>query len=175
MKHILLITSLFLIGGSLCSCITGPIRRSVMGGDYESATAKWGKGRSGPVHAVATVSGFPTDVVIAAGDTIVIPVISVPLAACEAFDGAGRSFVSRAASFPIVFPVWYTWTLLKVSYCHNSWENRLVTREGMEKIIEQKERSDQGEGKGACHETPYNPVYSPTRQSKKGRLRYHSF
>ena len=109
-------------------CATGPIRRSTLG-QYSYATVEWTKKADPVLKPLAAVGGVISDTVITAGDTVFVPITSVPIAALSpaiVLEGANfkndpiHETVGRFLLIPVVFvityPVAYPVSLYFMSY-----------------------------------------------------------
>ncbi len=94
-------------------CATGPVRYKTLG-RYEYATVEWTKRSHVAAKPFFAVAGIITDVGIGVTDTILTPVVSVPIAAKAAFFGpcsASRNFdeypVEETCLSLLLFPIWF--------------------------------------------------------------------
>ena len=98
-------------------CATGPLRYKTLG-HYKYATAEFSSRVSLPVKPLAITGGLVTDGTIMIADTVVIPIVALPLAMKGAVFGPEPDFkkytnedvgdtLLRLAIFPVYFPWGY--------------------------------------------------------------------
>ena len=98
-------------------CATGPLRYKILG-HYKYATAEFPSRVSLPVKPLAITGGLVTDGTIVIADTVVIPIVALPLAIKGAVFGPEPDFKNytskdvgetliRLTTFPVYFPWGY--------------------------------------------------------------------
>lgn len=107
----LIISFILLVSG----CANGPVRYKTMG-RYKYATAEFPERVSWPVKPFAATCGLVTDGSIVLVDTVLIPVVSLPLAIKGAVIGpepSSKNFkenpLGESALSALLFPIYFPW------------------------------------------------------------------